>query len=53
MIEWLVPQASTYAAEIDNLITLITVLVASKMWPFRGRSRVRARSSSIRPSRST
>ena len=27
MIEWLVPQASTYAAEIDNLITLITVLV--------------------------
>lgn len=27
MIEWLVPQASSYAASIDNLITLITVLV--------------------------
>ncbi len=27
MIELLVPQASSYAADVDNLITLITVLV--------------------------
>ncbi|MBK7579208.1 MAG: cytochrome C oxidase subunit II [Myxococcales bacterium] len=27
MIEWLIPQASSYAPEIDNLITLIAVLV--------------------------